>query len=304
MRRRRTITVIITLQTHLLWLIVLQSTSAWPDVEVESREYKAMLDALHFHEIPPCQSSSPKIDSLIPPLRALATSVSAKPSGSFSLKDGMPRIVEYYDTPGDCLLQNNHWILRRRQKHPQSTWQGTLKTRHGDRYHSTFRRKKMNECCADCVDGGGKFEEDINLLWHSVFSYSHKCDMNESSPMTKFRDISDYWIEMKEVFADLNWSLDTPLQKVGDLTVTECVYEGFTIDFDEGGKQEVGDFSLTLWYDSPHAPSPSVAELSFTIKSVGNKLEDWNKATIMRAHDFWDQVERYVMNDVRMRIVS
>jgi len=304
-------------------------SSSWPEyVKLESREFKTPLQPQLFRDTTPCAHSTKSAVSndLTVELSAMAQSVGATPYGSFTLKSGMPRTIEFYDTPGDCRLKSNSWILRMRQEQQEEAssnqpWEGTFKSRNGDLYHSTYRRADMNECCATCDDLGGKFEEDLNLQWHSQFSYSHKCTILPNStstshisspPIHNLRDISNHWIEMEDVFADLQWTLDTSLEKVSNLTVTECVYNGFRIDFgrsdsstEDHEKHQVGKFSVTLWYDSPSAMVPALAELSFKMESPKQDTRSkhrslkqqkaWNKVTIMTAHAFWEKVNRYVV---------
>mmetsp|Transcript_18444 Transcript_18444/g.28554 ORF Transcript_18444/g.28554 Transcript_18444/m.28554 type:complete len:304 (-) Transcript_18444:22-933(-) len=263
---------------------------AWPDVEIEKREYKTMMHASSFYGNSPCTTNPSALFSLENELAMKAAGAGATSSGSFSLKSGMPRTVKMYDTPGSCDLNENSWIFRMRQESGQSDWEGTLKSRSGDRYHTTYRRKDMNRCCNGCTELGGKMEEDINLSWASKFSYSHKCEISSSRNINKLDDISHHWDEMEMVFDDLGWSAESEIDIVSDLTVTECVYEGFEVDFDSGGDQEVGEFAVTLWYDSSTGSNPALAEVSFTITSSGSNLEDWNEATIMTAHLFWDEM--------------
>jgi hypothetical protein len=75
------------------------------------------------------------------------------------------------------------------------------------------------------------------------------------------------------------------------------VYKAFEADNDSDGIQEVGEFAVTLWYDSSTSSNPTLAKVSFSIKSTGTSLEDWNEATLMTAHAFWDDLISFSMLD-------
>ena len=262
---------------------------AWPNVELEKRENKTMLTASDYNGNSPCASSPSALSTLATDLASAATAVGITSSGSFSLKSGMPRTVKFYDTPSTCRLYNNNFVFRMRQKTGETDWEGTLKVRSGDRYFSSYRRSDVNSC--GTTDLGGKFEEDLNLSWQSKFSYSHKCEISDSKNINKLNDITDTWDQIDNVFdTEFGWTLTDSISKVSNLELTECVYEGFEVDFDNGDDDEVGEFAVTLWYSSSSASNPALAEVSFTIKSTGSVLEDWNENTIMNAHAFWKEV--------------
>ncbi|KAL7567929.1 hypothetical protein ACA910_019641 [Epithemia clementina (nom. ined.)] len=265
------------------------SAMAWPTTEVEKREYKTMLTASHYNGNSPCASSPSALSTLATNLASAATAVGISSSGSFALKSGMPRTVKFYDTPLDCRLYKNDFAFRMRRESGETNWEGTLKVRSGDRYFSSYRRPDMNSC--GTTDLGGKFEEDLNLLWQSKFSYSHNCEISNSKNINKLDDITDTYDQIYRVFDDeFGWTLTDSIAQVSNLQITECVYEGFVVDFNTGGADEVGEFAVSLWYDSSSASNPKLAEVSFTITSTGSVLEDWNENTIMNAHFFWEQV--------------
>mmetsp|Transcript_610 Transcript_610/g.1771 ORF Transcript_610/g.1771 Transcript_610/m.1771 type:complete len:328 (-) Transcript_610:1051-2034(-) len=266
--------------------------SGWPDAHLDSREFKTAINEEFFREHSACQPnlSNTVTQAIILELVNAAQLVNATQDGIFTLKVGMPRLVEFYDAPGDCHLKSNSWILRIRKEENKDDWEGTLKSRSGDLYHTSYRRENMNQCCHDCVDLGGKFEEDLNIQWNSKFSHSHSCQMKlKSNEIKNLSSISDHWIEMEDEFSSLELSMDTPLEKVGDLSVVECVYNGFKLYFGTTG--QAAKFSMTLWYESPTAASPSLTELSFKLKTPSKK-KDWDKSTIMAVHQFWDNVRR------------
>ena len=274
---------------------------AWPHKEIDSREYKTMITAAAFNGNPPCETNPTALSTLTTDLSRFATAVGIPSmSGSFSLKSGMPRTVKYYDTAGDCRLYNNDFIFRMRQKTGKTDWKGTMKFRHGDRYFSSYRGSFLDSCHAT-EDLGGKFEEDLNFSWQPTFSYSHKCKISHHKDIETLQDIADTWNHIDKVFEkELGWTLTDPIAMVGNLQVTECVYEGLVLDFDNDDDDAAddmetkGEVSVSLWYDSnTNRLDPALAELSFRVYSStgrGGGGEDWNLHTIVNAHKFWNQL--------------
>lgn len=263
---------------------------AWPTTEVKKREYKTMIKASDYNDNTPCAANPSALSNLRIALQTAATAAERPYSGSFSLKSGMPRTVKFYDTPTDCRLHSNNFLFRMRRSSGEADWEGTLKFRNADRYFSSYRRLDMNSC-SDTSDFGGKFEEDLDLLFAPQFSYSHECAISKSKNIDQLDDITETWDQVSSVFVgEFGWTLTNPIGIVSNLTITECVYEGFTVDFDTGDDDEVGEFSVTLWYTSTSATNPSLVEMSFVLTSSESSPEDWNENTIMNAHKFWDQV--------------
>jgi hypothetical protein len=203
-------------------------------------------------------------------------------------------------------------------KEEELPWEGTLKSRSGDRYHTSYRRKHMNECHTDFTQGHSKLEEDIpHFDWTgNMFSFSQKCDIPAvKHPLRSLQHVVDVWYEMEKNILDLEWDLEAELHLVSNLTMIEVVYEDFWIDFDTGDDDELAEVKVTLWYhdseelynnnnrknqstsgdeddsrlvlmESLKQQPPVLAEMSYTIQS--NK-EKWSETTIMRAHSLWDQ---------------
>lgn len=263
------------------------SSLAWPDVEVESREYHAIIKADLFGSgesrvdnkvgILPTAAVGDILRILGEHVRGIAGSVGATASGSFQLKDGMPRTVEYYDTPGECRLKAHDWIFRVRRKNGMEASDGTLKSRSEDRYNATFRRSDMDQWCDECQDLGGKFEEDLNLFWLPKFSYGHSCEISSSTRLQqgipKLQDIAHLWPNMETVFDEQGWDLETSLAKVGDLSIAECVYHGLEVHFNNGGTPEVWKLFIKLWFASQSTTATAtLAELSFKLKICWNEV--------------------------------
>lgn len=273
----------------LLLALFANGVLGWPNKEVEKREYKTMLKPMKF------RGSEDEVISKLQALRSalidVAKAAKAKEDSSssdfFSLKTGMPRTVKFYDTRS-CQLNTNGWAFRMRRKTGETNWEGTFKMRSWDRYLSSHRMKDMDKSCGS-NDLEDKFEEDVTLAGTSKFSYSHKCMIRDKKNINKLQDIKDTWSDWDGL---PEWSMETGIELVGGKTITERVYKGLVIDFDDGGKQDLGEFSVTLWYDSSTSTDPSLAEMSFTIESTGNSLEDWNSKTIETAHRFWKECSK------------
>jgi hypothetical protein len=257
--------------------------SAWPNQELNSREYKTLLQTKPFLE-----SVEEVLVDLQDDLSRIAAGDGANGvSGSFQRKEGTPRSVLYYDTPDDCSLARHQWTLRLRKAPSDDAWEATLKTRSGDRYHSSYRAELVKGCHAG-EEGKHKFEEDISHFdWTgSVFSYSQKCYLElDEDEIDSLAFIGTVWGSMDEYLKEeFKKEGTTPLEVVGNATITEVAYEGFFIDLEDGKKDQMAEAKVSLWYDSED-DSLIVAELSMRIES---KHEDWSEKTILTMHDFWE----------------
>ena len=252
-----------------------------------------MLNATIFNGNTPCQSSGlimTYLSDLEDDLWDMATTVSCSTlskkadcrNGSFSLSKD--RHVIMYDTCAKTLY-NDHYIFRMRRNTDATShddWEGTLKARSSSESITNSMRPNVNKCCGSC-DGGieeNKFEEDINLDNGSKYSFSQKCRIKASKNINKIGDVTDTWPDMEDVY-DRN-DQEEALVKVGE--ATECVYKGFDIEFDGN---EIGEFAVTLWYDSPTSSNPALAEISF---SMDNPATD-------EAECFWDAMNNFAHVD-------
>ncbi|CAB9510296.1 expressed unknown protein [Seminavis robusta] len=238
--------------------------------------------------------------------------------GEFELKDDTPRLVRYFDTPGDCLLRHNGLTVRIRRPLDEwysDPWEAMLKACSGDRYHTTVRMPYVQGCNSEVSkEYKNKFEEDIGHFdWTgSVFSFSQKCyvapkDLPEHS-RGNLQMVSTVWENTQDFFQnDLGFDdMSTPLALVSNTTITEIAYEDFWIYLDEDDYDDddaMAQAKVTLWYKTQDGiitdggehklpeytgvGDPIVAELSFRIKS---KHEAWTDDTIMNMHNFWEQL--------------
>ncbi|CAB9521464.1 expressed unknown protein [Seminavis robusta] len=312
----------------LLRFVLLASSAAgslaWPNAELNSREYKAMLQASLFAS----PSEEQRVDTVMAVLEELqkdltvvaAAANAVDTQGEFELKEDTPRLVRYFDTPGSCLLRHNGLTMRLRRpldEWSNDPWEAMLKARSGDRYHSTVRMPYVEGCNTDVSqDYKNKFEEDLGHFdWTgSVYSFSQKCyfgmkDLPKHS-RGNLKTVSTVWENTKDLFQkDLGFDdtvMATPLALVSNTTITEVAYEDFWVyldDDDYGDDEAIAQAKVTLWYktqDGIRADSgdhemidytgvgdPIVAELSFRIKS---EHEEWSDDTIVNMHNFWEQL--------------
>lgn len=275
--------------------LLAKDTSDLP--KIKSREYKVLLKADRFRG-----HLDQAIDGLTKELEKESLMVGAKLYGNFELREGMPRTVQYYDQRHSCKLAKNGWSFRLRREQGQYDWEGTLKTRSRDRYHSGFRSLDMNRCGVRYDHHEkNKFEMDINSKWDGIYSFSHKCNVPQGKNINNLRDITDIWVEMADVMNQLEWQDQEPLALVGDRNIVEMVYQGPILDFSKNehpSLDEQGKLSLTLWYEE-ESFKPELVELSMSIgpRDDEGPFEAWKKHTIMTAHDFWQRWAKHPWND-------
>ena len=302
------------------------SIHAWPSEELNAREYKLLLNASLFATSSTNDDSLKQRETTILAVvselqrdltKAAASVQAAGIAGEFQLKHDTPRWVRYWDTPGTCVLRKNEMILRMRQScnkkrngDDDDAWEGTLKTRNGDRYHTTARASYVKGCNEDVADQEKpKLEEDVSRYdWTgSTFSYSQDCEfvptlLPEDSQNT-LQMIGSVWRHSQELLQkELGLDMSMPLAMVSNQTITEVAYDDFWIYLDAqdyGGDEAKAQAKLTLWYktkegldlDGGKLPrftgsgDPILAELKLRIKS---KHEEWTDATIMNMHRFYE----------------
>ena len=221
--------------------------------ELESREYKVMLDPGQFGAADALPSAAAAF---------WASLQEALPRPSVLTTDGdvwrlsSPRAVTFWDTDEGWLYQHD-FILRHRSE--DNSGRVTLKKRSPDRVLASHNRIKK----ADGEDAGfnleRKFEEDIKLtdddLMRSLFS--HSLDWRDPPD---FVDLSSNQI-VERVFPGFRRALDVDdrrLRAVGGITMTEHVVELAEVEL--GGDQ--AEAAFVAWYRSG-AARPSVVEFSY-----------------------------------------
>ena len=199
---------------------------------------------------------------------SIAAAISRNVTGSPSLAKN--RTVKFYDTEGSCQLNNLGYIFRERIENGDS--EVTLKFRGPDRYIADFEDLSATSGSAET-----KLESDISASSSSNFKvvYSHSTTAPNTRTINNFADINN---QFPGFDSDYNFSNSTILDLVGNLTISERVYKGVTIDLG----QFDAEISVTLWYTSAPSGSqqPAVAEISF---KYADSSADYTKAVVNRA---------------------
>lgn len=252
----------------LVWTILffLFTTSlAYAAPLVTSREYKLILV--------PSKFDGSRLDNAVTDywnqLQALveAEPIDRETEGSLTLSKN--RTIKFYDTPGTCQLKKEDLVFRERIENGNR--EVVLKFRSPDRYIAGTLPISGEE---------SKFEEDISKPFYSKFSYSGKKTIGASKNLNKMDDPVRLYPELEKY----KFALDEPITEVSGLTITEKVYKGGKIDL--GNKN--GEFSLTLWYDSPGYTEPKIAEISFKYEDA---KEDYSGKVASRAKKVFETMQ-------------
>ncbi len=245
-----------------LFFSVLNITSVSADTPpaVSSREYKLMLQPSLFNGNNPVAMINTYWNDL---KTVINTVLSRSTSGNFMLSH--QRIIRFYDTLSSCLLNRNNLIFRERIEGDQR--EVTLKYRSPDRFIAAYQ-----DMSAIAGDAETKFEEDLSAPFISKYSHSTTQNISSSKNLNRMDDPIGLYPGL------LSYQFDDtlPIAIVGNLTITEQVYQGPSIDL--GSKN--GEFSLTLWYANGNTGAPVVAEISFKYADAN---EDYSENVVARA---------------------
>ncbi|MGN6093276.1 MAG: hypothetical protein ACTHOL_13060 [Luteibacter jiangsuensis] len=209
---------------------------------VDSKEYKALLDASRFASNP-STAAAQLLKDLSTRLAALKFDKTV--TGSFSAGDR--DTLAYYDTAHSCSLYGRGY---------------TVRTRAGDHSDIQFKFRHPDEELSYWTDVSGagknkdtKFETDVTP-GNLVLAHSTKQDFT-TTPATVSALISQF--PGASALSDIS---SATLSAVGGVTVTQQEYDGPVADIG----QSVAEFTLTLWYVN-NAATPSLAELSFRVEA-------------------------------------
>ena len=236
-----------------LSLVLFTTSLANAGTVVTSREYKLILVPSNFNGSNPDDAVNDYWSEL--QLLVEGEPINIEMKGSLTLAKN--RTVKFYDTPGNCQLKKKDLVFRERVENEKR--EVVLKFRSPDRY-----------IAASLPISGDKpkFEEDISKPFCSKFSSSAKKKISATKNLNKMDDPVRLYPELKKY----NFDLNEAIKEVNGLTISEKVYEGGEVDL--GNKD--GEFSLTLWYDSPSSTEPKIAEISFKYKDKTNE-EDYSE---------------------------
>ena len=246
--------------------------SASSDLQLDSREYKLMLEASRFRGSNPLSAIDEMWNG---PIRRLIQGLDGiKPEGgAFELEKD--RAVRFWDTGGDdkCALRKHGYVFRERVKMKNGKEVGkkrevTLKFRHQEAERVTV--KDMRGTHADAKQ---KFELDIGrgsnpgLPLRLIYSKSTKQPIGKNKKINNMRDPLELYPKLAKGLREEGASVDPDrkLERVSGLTVREHVYEEPAVDL--GDRQ--AELSVTLWYDEKQGglTEPLLAELSFKIEA-------------------------------------
>lgn len=241
---------------------------AMANTKIGSREYKMLLTPSLFDGSQPVLVAETFWYEL---QTVIQQSIDRQTGGHFSL--GKLRTVRFYDTVGTCRLRNNDLSFRERVENDDR--EITLKYRSLDRYVAGHQDMSGVESDAET-----KFEEDIGVPYTRKYSHSTTQSLSWSKNLNKVDDVVDLYPAVEAYGFDE----DEPLVVVGNLTVTEKVFEGPYVDLGN----EDAEFDLTLWYTSADATVPVVAEISFKYK---DKDEDYSENVVTRAKTLFEAMQ-------------
>jgi len=209
---------------------------------VDSKEYKALLDASRF-AINPSSAATTLLHDLSSRLSALGFDKTI--TGNFTAGDR--DTLAYYDTPHSCSLINRGY---------------TVRTRAGDHSDIQFKFRHPDEELSYWTDVSGagknketKFETDVTP-GNLVLAHSTKQDAT-TTPTTVAALIKQF--PGASALSDIS---SAGLAPVAGVTVTQQEYDGPQSDIG----QSVAEFTLTLWYVNG-AATPALAELSFRVEA-------------------------------------
>ena len=251
-------------------------------MQVESREYKVMLDHLCFAD------RKRALRELWFDLQGIVQRVEFSPKKKELQKQRLKkfdtverRLIRFLDTP-DRDFRRNDLILRQRQvvekeegRLELKSTEFTLKSRHADRYYVSGR--KLKEGSDQKRVGDPKFEEDIGAPYRSLFSYSLTIQGQEKCP-EQLRDAERLFPLLGDLRCDgIKCSPDTSIEIVGQTRHHERIYKGPEFKL---GEKETATLALILW-STEWKTRPTAAELSFRYR---DKSEQYSGDVALNAY--------------------
>lgn len=263
-------------------LVALSHTAApaAKGIEIDSREYKLMLEPEHFAGSAPQRAVARFVrNQLEPALRGSFGDEAADELTTKGLDLAERRRVRFWDTQ-TCALITKGFALRERvgldkEGRPASKPEITLKFRSSDLFLAANMRL---EAQAEAKDVKSKLEEDIGAL--AVRSASgaaivampraSRSQFSRSTTQTVDRDAVPRTLKDIE---DLYPTFDDDLRLVAGVTkmsaalapspeYRELVYESSMLDLAEDTKTR---FALTIWYEgTDNRDRPALVEISFS----------------------------------------
>ncbi|MHC6527463.1 MULTISPECIES: hypothetical protein [unclassified Vibrio] len=228
--------------------------AAHASTDITSREYKLLLDTDKFTY----QSEASDVANYTVQLASvISQAINRNVSGNASLDK--ERFVSYWDVPNACTLRTLGYSFRDRvSRYDANDRDAALKFRSSDRFISAYEDLASNRSKAE-----SKLEDDLLLGSDDDISIkvSHSTKISGyGKNINKIDDIYDDFPGFAAKYGVID--ADTPLNRVGNITMYERRYKGQEIDLG----QFDADLVVSLWYDNP-APLPGskpvIAEASF-----------------------------------------
>jgi hypothetical protein len=247
--------------------------------ELDSREYKLMLDPQKFSGAPTPDEANRFWGDMLKPIieRRLDARDDGEPRHKKKFKLDEERTVRFWDTDA-CDLDRHGYVLRERAdvrdgREDPSRREVTLKLRTPDLF---LAAGALLPAAGD--DADEKFEEDIGVLlaraedgpgverievarppsMRSLFSRSVSQPLAAEASLASAEEV----IELYPGLNNLDIVDNGAANLVHGALISEYVFEGAEVDL---GRDVDAGFALTLWYaaDRTGGASPAVAEISF-----------------------------------------
>lgn len=242
-----------------------------PNLPVDSREYKLMLNVDRFKE------RGATSESFLELIKALVD----KGADTQPANGEKRRMTSYLDTRG-MALRRLGFSLRLREE--VNSVQVNLKCRSSDRYVSAATNVSSPE------KSDPKFEEDILPPFVSRFSHSNTVKKKQKPPLDTIGDAAKLFPGLGDLKLDLMDALIT----VNEFKVVEIVRDLCTIRF---GTDEPLECGLSFWYLADDAKEwPLIAEFSFSYKALRtaeNELEEFPPDTIGGADRLFAALQKH-----------
>jgi hypothetical protein len=251
--------------------------------ELDSREYKLMLQHEQFAGTSPAQAVARYTrDQLVPAVRESWGEEAGKELSEKGLQLDKQRLIQFRDTH-DCLLSRHGFALRARaelneQGQPKAHQELTLKFRSPDAFLPAGLNLKVREG-AEKLES--KLEEDLGPVAvrtgqdvgiaakprtaRSQFSRSTSQTVKPNAAPTTLGEIEILYPNFKDDLYALAGHVSMSDQLVGGPLYRELVYKSSKLELAVDFKST---FSLTIWYEGDdNLTKPSLAEISFSYKT-------------------------------------
>ena len=241
-------------------------------VEINSREYKVMLDQRLFVERKKAAASFWK------DLTAAADRMKGiDHEGEFDRTK--KRVITFLDTP-DGTIRRNGFVFRKRSDLEKEKSEYTLKCRSPERYAAAG----ANVVSAATLKGKPKFEEDIAAPFFPRYSHSNTVEAAKKTPK-KLEQAAQLFPALGTLVRDgERCPTDVQLQPTNSVEMFERVLTGPAFRF----KKVEAEVALILWSNGEDG-RPLVAEFSFRYAVENGAVESNVAASAM---EFFTELQR------------